>query len=259
MPAEPSKPTSIRLKLTMSDHDKPEQPDRGQGNGITSSNPSQSRIDADHESSGSPQRPSYSPVTPTLSQASLASQDGTGVDLPPVQWMDEPPQSLPVSLDENPDAIALRATLSILQIQRQQALQDIRDLDKTKSAALKHPEGFVKDLQAGKLSRPPRLGVEADDPGLATGEQAEDASKLGRFPTAQNIVRTPPVEWTKYHVVGEPLDRIHRQQQQYPGATEETLESPDRLQPHTIAAPYRPFVDRLEETKASPNPRNAEP
>jgi len=202
-----------------------------------------------HESSGSPQRPSYSPVTPTLSHASLATQDDARVELPPSQWMEEP-AALPVSLDDNSDAIALRAALSILQIQRQQALQDMRNLDKMKQAALQDPEQFVKDLEEGKLSRPAHVGVEVD--GLepaAGGRKEDDVSRFGKFPSAQNVARCPPVEWAKYHIVGEPLDRMHEVQQQHPGFTEEMHETPDRPQPHAIAAPYRPFADRLEGAK----------
>jgi hypothetical protein len=195
------------------------------------------------DSSGSPERPSYSPVTPTLSQASLASQDVP--ELPPAQWIDEPPPALPVSLDDNPDAIALRATLSILQIQRQQALRDMRDLDKMKTAALDSPDEFVQDLQAGKFSS---KATQPDDE--VPGDANNETSKFGKFPAPQNIVRTPPIEWSKYHIVGQSLDRMHQIQQQYPGSTEEMSASPSQLQPHIIAAPYRPFVDKLDERKS---------
>ncbi|KIW62149.1 hypothetical protein PV04_10350 [Phialophora macrospora] len=248
MPVDSSnaRPTAVRLKLTMPGEEQ-EKPGRAQHE-IPTESVTHPRSGVEHDSSGSPQRPSYSPVTPTLSQASLASLDGTGADLPPPQWMDEPPEPLPISLDDNPDAIALRATLSILQIQRQQALQDIRELDKMKKAALEDPQQFVKDLQAGKLDRQPRAGVDVD--GLESADTVDEAagrSKIGQFPGAQNVVRTPPVEWAKYHIVGEPLARIHRMQQQYPGSSEKGHDGPDRPQPHTIAAPYRPFVDKLEE------------
>ncbi|KIX94618.1 uncharacterized protein Z520_09664 [Fonsecaea multimorphosa CBS 102226] len=243
----------------MTDHNKQDKVDTGSQHGLPFSTPARPRTTVEHESSGSPQRPSYSPVTPTLSHTSLASYDGVGGDLPPAQWMDEPPEPLPVSLDDNPDAMALRATLSILQIQRQQALRDMQDLDKMKKAALEDPEQFIKDLQTGKLSRSPRSGVDVDGLEPVTAEDKEtDTSKFGHFPHAQNIVRTPPVEWAKYHIVGEPLDRIHKTQQQYPGATDEALESRDRPQPHTIAAPYRPFVDKLDQARTPSNPRHSE-
>ncbi|KAI1626415.1 hypothetical protein EDD37DRAFT_648844 [Exophiala viscosa] len=203
-----------------------------------------------HESSGSPERPSYSPVTPTLSQASLPPQDGHQIDLP--QWMDEEPVSLPVSLDDNSDAIALRAALSILQIQRQRALQDMRDLDKMKKAALENPEQFVKDLEDGKLTHSSKGGVAVDDLEDSIDESSGGhASNFGAFPSAQDVTRCPPVEWAKYHVVGEPLDRMHEVQQHYPGYADHHHDGPDIPQPHVIAAPYRPFVDKLDRTRTT--------
>ncbi|KIX05281.1 uncharacterized protein Z518_06153 [Rhinocladiella mackenziei CBS 650.93] len=239
------------------DHNKQQQ-QKSLSTPSTPSTPTRSRPQNEHESSGSPQRPSYSPVTPTLSQTSLAAQDDARAESPPSQWMDEP-EPLPVSLDDNPDAMALRATLSILQLQRNQALQDMRELNKMKQAALEDPERFVRDLQEGKLNQSPRKGVEVDDvaPG-ADDNNAKDASKFGQFPSAQNVVRCPPVEWAKYHIVGEPLDRIHEQQQQYPGLTEEMSNGSHRPRPHAIAAPFSPFVDKLEGARATPKSRNVE-
>lgn len=217
------------------------------------STPAQPQAPVRQESNGSPERPSYSPVTPTLSQASLPIQDDDQVDVPPTEWIDEP-EPLPVNLDDNPDAMALRSALSILQIQRQQALQDMRDLERMKRAALADPEQFVKDLQDGKLVKAPREGVGVDASDLAAEESGKEVvSKFGDLPSAQNITRCPPVEWAKYHIVGEPLDRIHQIQQKYPGFTEETLERTERPQPHVIAAPYRPFVDRLDAARTTPN------
>ncbi|KAK5053114.1 hypothetical protein LTR84_002088 [Exophiala bonariae] len=205
-----------------------------------------------HESNGSPQRPSYSPVTPTLSHASLGGpQDDAAAGSPPQQWMDDP-TPLPISLDENPDAIALRAALSILQIQRQQALRDMRDLDRMKEAALKDPEQFVRDLEQGKLSHLSRTGIEQDEAtSLNVQPSNRNVSNFGTFPTAQDVVRAPPVEWAKYHIVGEPLDRLHQVQQHYPGFTESSRAGADTAQPHEIAAPYRPFLDRLDQSKPS--------
>jgi hypothetical protein len=204
-----------------------------------------------HEGSGSPERPSYSPVTPTLSQSSLAGQDDEREEVPP-EWISEP-EALPMNLDTNPDAMALRSALSILQVQRRQAIKDMQDLEHMKEAALKDPDRFVKDLQAGKLSRPPKAGIEIDDIESAAqeNEAAEDASKFGKFPRPQNVLRAPPVEWAKYHVVGEPLERMHQVQQQYPGLTEAQRAGSERPQPHVVAAPYRPFADKLDEARTS--------
>ncbi|EXJ81869.1 hypothetical protein A1O1_07934 [Capronia coronata CBS 617.96] len=239
-------PTTVRLKLVMPDHGNLQ---AQTGNPNT---PAGAPRGSGHESSGSPQRPSYSPVTPTLPHASLPHANDR-VELPPAQFLDQP-DPVPMNLDDNPDAMALRATLSILQLQRQQALRDMRDLDKMKEAAMGDPEQFVKDLQQGRLTRPGREGVEVD-----VLEDAEEetttagGSKFGKFPAAQNVMRCPPVEWAKYHVVGDALDRVHEVQQHYPGYSQEEQGShPGRPQPHTVAAPYRPFIDRLDNTRANP-------
>lgn len=198
------------------------------------------------EESGSPARPSYSPVTPTLAQSQLPPGDA------PEQWLDEP-EPLPVSLEDNPDAIALRATLSLLQMQRQQSLRDIRDLDRTKQKALKDPKSFVDDLKAGKLQKPKPTQISFDDAEESDEDvkNPEGSSRYGQLPNPQEVVRCPPIEWSKYHIVGQSLDTLHEIQQRYPGITEETLVEGVQPQSHEIAAPYRPFIDKLEQ-RSSP-------
>jgi hypothetical protein len=240
-------------------------PDRhqaeGQGSELRHSHPTK------EEGSATPPRPSFSPVTPTISHTSLVSGDPS--TRPPPEWIDEP-EPLPVSLEDNPDAIALRAAISILQLQRQQSLRDIKALDRMKVAALKDPDKFVQDLKAGKLTKPDPVGVinmddsdddTADDTRKATDgvESASHASvsHFGKFPNAQNVVRSPPINWDKYHVVGESLDKLHDLQQKRPGSDYSTDEH-GRVQPeHEIAAPYRPFVDKLEPSPANPTPRGS--
>jgi hypothetical protein len=53
---------------------------------------------------------------------------------------------VPISESDNVDVIALRAAISILQLQHQSAERDIQALQKLKSAALEDPEGYVKEL-----------------------------------------------------------------------------------------------------------------
>ncbi|RMZ77068.1 hypothetical protein DV738_g4611, partial [Chaetothyriales sp. CBS 135597] len=177
----------------------------------------------------SPDRgPSYSPVTPTESQGSEDPPDH-------VDWIDHPPPSQPVDLDQNTDAMAMRAAISILQLQRQQAIKDMKDLEQLKRAALNDPDAFIKDLNEGQ----PSDGRSPD-------------TKFGRLPAAQQVVRAPPIEWAKYHIVGEPLDRMHELQRAYPGVSPDTLKSSQKLQPHSIASPYRPFTDKLDASKSPP-------
>ena len=197
--------------------------------------------------SSTPPRPSFSPVTPVMTQANLVPAGFSS--RPPPEWIDEP-APLPLSLDENPDAIALHAAISILQLQRQNSLKDIRHLDKMKKAALEHPETFVSDLKAGKLQKPPPAGIidaDASDDEMTHDAQHQDdqSSDFGRIPNAQNVVRCPPINWDKYHVVGESLDKLHEQQRRKPGPGEadDGTHQPD----HIIAGPYRPFADKLEQ------------
>jgi hypothetical protein len=202
-----------------------------------------------HESPGSPARPSYSPVTPTMSQAGLAFPQTQQTEQPRNPWMTEPPASS-VNLDDNSDAIAMRAAISILQMQRQQSLKDMRTLEKMKLAAVDEPEQFINDLQAGKLTQQPRTGIDVDDDSDSDGNDEEPQvsdSKFGKFPAPQNVVRAPPIEWSKYHIVGEPLDRLHEIQRKYPGFKEEMLDAVQKPQPHTIASPYKPFADKLDD------------
>lgn len=196
------------------------------------------------DESSSPPRPSYSPVTPTLSHENRATHDKSESRL-----IDEP-APLPISLDDNADAIALRATISLLQMQRQQSLKDIRDLDKLKDAALQDPRAFADDLRAGKLSKSLAEGITFDDVEYESDEETTETaekppSKLPRLPQPQNIARCPPIEWSKYHVVGQPLDEMHELQKQYPGAPGTGHTNGLGRKEHEIMAPYRPFKDKL--------------
>lgn len=196
----------------------------------------------EHSLSSTPPRPSYSPVTPTIQPAGLAPTSTQH------QWINQPPTE-PVSLEENPDAIAVRAAISILQLQRQQSLQDIKDLNKMKTAALKDPEAFLADLRAGKLSNRDKKDSASHDNidslssvnGIPSGH-----SSFGTIPEAQNIVRAPAINWSKYHIVGEPLDKLHEVQRRRPDLGEVESEEYNGNRPeYAIAAPYRPFVDKL--------------
>ena len=197
----------------------------------------------EHSLSSTLPRPSYSPVTPVIQPAVLAPTSTEH------QWIDEPPAE-PVSLEENPDAIAVRAAISILQLQRQQSLQDIRDLNKMKTAALKDPEAFLADLRAGKVSNRDKKDPTTHDntePLPSVNGMPSGQSSFGTIPEPQNVVRAPAINWSKYHIVGEPLDKLHEAQRRRPDLGEaESEEYNDNRPDYVIAAPYRPFIDKLE-------------
>merc|ERR1712070_765449 len=70
------------------------------------------------------------------------------------------------------------------------------------------------------------------------------------IPGAQNVVRTPYINWEKYHILSEPLDRLHEQQRRWPGAGGTSLSDQQRRRSErefSVAAPYSPFYDRLDE------------
>lgn len=203
-------------------------------------------------------RPSYSPVTPTL--PSGISENDTATSNQP-EFIEEP-DPIPIVLDENSDAIALKAALSILQMQKQQSLRDIKQLNKIKAAANKEPEAFVEALKSGKLTKaPPQTLVDVDDEGDSDEEKPEnevaDSDKpnhdynFGQFPNPQNVIRCPPINWAKYHIVGESLDKLHDEQRQRPESGFPRRDGYGRQPEHVIAAPYRPFVDKVEPAPSS--------
>jgi hypothetical protein len=59
-------------------------------------------------------------------------------------------------------------------------------------------------------------------------------------PLPQDVVRCPPIEWAKYNIVGESLDKLHSDQQARPG----DIGSSQR--DSVVAAPYNPFLDKLD-------------
>ena len=199
--------------------------------------------------------------------------------------MAEPPQPVPISESTNSDAIALRAAMSILQLQRQQALRDMQTLERQKEAAVADPEAFARDVASGKIkARGMRdiLGPVGEMPsdmnGISSGRKGELHSSLaddakdrevmddseteddksaaqvnrdfGEIPSEQNVVRMPPINWAKYHIVGESLDKLHAEQRARPvpgqPLRDEDLKPKPRAPEHVIASPYDPWRDKLE-------------
>ena len=254
---------------------------------------------------GTPPRPPYSPVTPVLSHTNLSfpmpsesiipppltptapvtatqgraftrptegAVQPPGSEMPsalPSQYARESPP-VPISESDNPDAIALRSAISILQMQKQQALRDIRLLDKMKQVAAEDPEGFVKELLQGSLESKEgdifhptapepddseqKVKVEDDDKmdlddSETSSQPNRQQGRFGAIPKPQNVVRMPHINWAKYHIIGEPLDKLHEEQRKRPSPGEprrDTPMSPPRAPEYHIAAPYRPFVDKID-------------
>jgi hypothetical protein len=232
--------------------------------------------------SASPVRPPYSPITPTLEPARLATS-ATGASqnafLPhatythsqaPQTAIAQPPP-VPITLDENPDAIALKSAISILQLQARNATADIRALQRIKERAVADPEAFARALASGEVaSKPdPLVAPPLEDSGDEEGEEGDEGiSELdedrkgkeknwGKLPTAQNIVRCPPINWTQYAVVGDSLDKLHKDQQARPTEGTPQILQPDgslaygsegqrRREDLGVAAPYQPGKDKID-------------
>ncbi|KAK4159168.1 hypothetical protein QBC43DRAFT_327703 [Cladorrhinum sp. PSN259] len=64
-----------------------------------------------------------------------------------------PPPAQPIiDFDDNPDVLALKSSITILQLQRARATADMQALNRAKAAALADPEAFIADLAAGRIS-----------------------------------------------------------------------------------------------------------
>lgn len=160
--------------------------------------------------------------------------------------------------------------MSILQIQRQQALRDMTTLEEQKRKALSDPDGFARGVNEGRIrSRRvegivPAAGdrgdgetnsIDDDDDETAehVGSEKADGAAFGAIPGAQNVVRMPPVNWSKYHIVGESLDKLHEEQRARPSegrvARDEDLRpgGRQREEESLVAGPYNPWVDRVGE------------
>lgn len=217
----------------------------------------------------SPEPPPASPLTPVAHPVKPAK---------PQEFIQQPPPSLPFSGDDSSDAIALRAAISSLQFQRLQAQRDLRTLEDVKRLAVEHPEEYRRHVirtATAKPAPPPWKDTENDKSHdedtvagavspkahhVPSGQDAPEASsvsygsmlhrqesntsqqnlKFPDVPKPQDVVRCPPIEWAKYNIVGESLDKLHRDQQERPG------DFGSSQRDSVIAAPYNPFVDQLD-------------
>ena len=212
----------------------------------------------------SPDAPPYSPITPVMASSPVPdSYNRSPFHSSPAS--SQPHALVPFDENDSSDAIALRSAISILQIQRQQSLRDLKTLERQKVAATNDPEAFateivagrVKTTYAGGLDVGPKAnnvasdstvqgdGMQTDpDPGHERGSGSN--RKFEDIPGPQNIVRAPHINWAKYHIVGEPLDKLHEEQRirPTPGYPSSDKDIP-RASESVIAAPYCPWTDTL--------------
>lgn len=228
----------------------------------------------DPNRSGSPVPPLASPLSPTLrasfpvatatttsraigdSSGSSQAKQQHGRTLPKPDFIDRPP-SKPFSGEDATDAIALRAAISSLQFQRQKAENDIKQLRSIRDAALDRPDEFQQHVieTARQQAKPPKsfdfsFKHDPEDEDMDSMEAHDNrnqngnlkSSAFGDIPRPQDVVRCPPVNWDKYNVLGEPLDKMHNVQKRTGGVS---TPKKGRTE-HVTAAPYDPAFDLLE-------------
>ncbi|KAM3078122.1 hypothetical protein ACMFMG_002576 [Clarireedia jacksonii] len=221
-------------------------------NAQSSSHP-QSQAQAQREAGGQfPVTDNFS-LNQTAHQANQQSANAQAQRLVQYTHSQEPQVSVPqpkpeqINLDENPDVLAMRSTISILQLQARKAERDMLALQRIKERALGDPEGFVRSLRGGEVRSEGMVDEsmesssdedEEEDETRGNGNDAMEDVKLEsenevringqtdfdtrregankekweKLPTPQNIVRCPPINWAKYGVVGESLDKMHEDQ-----------------------------------------------
>ena len=98
---------------------------------------------------------------------------------------------------------------------------------------------------------------EEDEDGSMPDEASVDLNQQTHhfppIPGPQNIVRCPPINWSKYHIVGESLDKLHEEQKIRPTNGEPSTDQddskppgpstePSRAEEALVAAPLRPLA-----------------
>lgn len=144
----------------------------------------------------------------------------------------------------------------------------------TKQRALSNPEGFATALKEGRIRMrgdgllDPSGDADSDEDmedadqtmktesGTQAVARVKDEEKWEPLPTSQNVVRMPPINWEQYGVVGDSLEKLHKDQVARPVEGMPQRMGPDG-QFHTgpegqrreyagVASPYNPLKDRIE-------------
>lgn len=228
--------------------------------------------------SPAPAGPPMSPITPPLNATRLPGDDNSstaaaaaaGVRPPPLtHTTQEAPITLPlapgpepIDFDANPDTIALKSAISVLQLQRRRATADIQALSRAKDEAVENPEAFVRDLVAGKVNKP--AGSGGDNDGDDEEQGRGPARQWTTLPKPQEVVRCPPINWSQYAVVGDSLDKLHAEQVARPTQGTPAAYIPGHAGMYEFrggdgrqetyqgaAVPYNPVKDRVDRKATS--------
>ncbi|KAM7222331.1 hypothetical protein V8F06_002358 [Rhypophila decipiens] len=177
----------------------------------------------------SPSRPPVSPITPTLgpthlpgaapatsSISPLTAGNNNNTTIPnfaqgrPAFTHSQPdqvaisqlPPAQPISFDDNPDVLALKSAISILQLQRARAQADMQALNQAKAAALADPAAFIADITEGRVSmdgdplmsgQSRRAAAQTDqDPEESSSSSSEDEDEEGDSSMANTKTKNKP-------------------------------------------------------------------
>ena len=140
-------------------------------------------------------------------------------------------------------------------------MRDIKTLQRQKQQAVADPEQFVNGLKSGDIKSAATQALigpfehsQEDAEMIDADTEDNSASRaqsntFGTIPAPQNVIRCPPINWAKYHVVGESLDKLHDEQRRRPTPGVPNVDYGTTMAPsHVIAAPYRPWADKLPES-----------
>lgn len=160
-------------------------------------------------------------------------------------------------------------------MQARNAVRDIQALQRIKERAVKDPVGFAKALESGAirtkgdpLYNPGQDGDEDDEERAGKGAKVKGGENGGEgkeekwepLPTPQNVVRCPPINWNQYGIVGDSLEKLHKDQVERPtegvpqkmgsdGVLVSGGEGVRRAADLGVAAPYQPGRDKIEKEK----------
>ncbi|OTB08861.1 hypothetical protein M426DRAFT_316890 [Hypoxylon sp. CI-4A] len=136
----------------------------------------------------SPQRPTYSPITPPLKPTTFPARPTYTHSSHQDQVAIAPPPPEPINFHTNPDVLALKSAISILQMQRRRAEADMAKLSQVKTAALAEPEAFIQDLLTKRIGvEGERLfvgGVKSDEDQDSDSSSDSDEDMEGADPSA---------------------------------------------------------------------------
>lgn len=232
----------------------------GANTGVGSSNPAMTSTG--QARSSSPVPPTVEPLSPVLGPThvnnnSTPSQQPvhtyTHVTQTPQTFIPQPPVQ-PIDFMDNPDAIALRATIAALLLQKKKAEENMKKLSQLNDRLIAEPEEFIKALGNGEIKVEKPFGTRLFDPNAESdsdsGDEDEDQEEDGTngggmskaktktkktdskkpwpvIPAHQNVVQVPSINWAKYGIMGESLDKLHEDQVKNPSEGRPAIIKPD--------------------------------